>query len=480
MPARQRPTVAERFAAWADDPVLMVQELFGVEPDAWQRDVLEAFPRTNRIAMQACKGPGKTALLSWCVWNFLLTRKHPKIACTSISGANLSDNLWTELAKWQNVSPLLKQMFTWTKTRIFATDHPETWWASARAWSQSADPSKQEDTLAGLHADYLLFVLDEAGGIPNSVMAAAEAGLSTGIETKIMLAGNPTHLEGPLYDAATRDRSKWHLTEITGDPDDPKRSPRVSIDWAREQIEKWGKDNPWVLVNVFGKFPPSSINTLLSIEDVRTAMGRHLKSTDYNFAPKVIGVDVARQGDDSTVMFPRQGRAAFVPVQLRNATSTHVSGRLSQAEDKWGADATFVDATGGWGWGVIDCHRQLGRDPIPVEFSGKASSERYFNKRSEMWFAMAQWIKEGGALPDVPELVAELTVPTYTFKGDRLLLEPKEQIKERLGRSPDFADALALTFASPVAPKHEPPLSSLSLPSTSPHRAWDYDPLALV
>jgi hypothetical protein len=452
----------------------MVRQLFGVEPDEWQVDVLREFPSRNRIAMQACKGPGKTAVLAWLVLNFLLTRPHPKCAATSISGANLSDNLWTELAKWMNQSPLLKEMFVWTKTRIFAKDHPETWWISARAWSQSADSSQQEDTLAGLHADYLLFVIDEAGGVPNSVMAAAEAALSTGTETKILIAGNPTHLAGPLFDAATRDRSKWFVVEITGDPDDPKRSPRVSVQWAREQIEKWGKDNPWVLVNVFGKFPPSSLNTLLSIAEVTAAMERHLKIADYSFAAKVLGVDVARQGDDSTVIFPRQGRVAFPPVQMRNATGPQISGRLAQAEDRWGAHATFVDATGGWGWGVIDAHDQLGRSAIPVEFAGKPSDQQYFNKRTEMWFEMAQWIKQGGALPNVPELVAELTTPTYTFKGDKMLLEPKEQIKERLGRSPDFADALALTFAAPVLPRPE---QTLPTDPNAKQASWDYDPV---
>jgi hypothetical protein len=479
VPGAKRPfTLPERLRQWREDPVLMVRQLFGVEPDPWQLEVLREFPTRNRIAMQACKGPGKTAALAWCIWNFLLTRPHPKIAATSISANNLADNLWTELAKWQNTCPLLKEMFVWTKTRIFAKDHPETWWASARAWSQSADSTQQENTLAGLHADYLLFVLDESGGIPNSVMAAAEAGLSTGVETKILQAGNPTHLEGPLYDAATRDRHLWYVVEITGDPDDPKRSSRVSADWAREQIVKWGRENPWVLVNVFGKFPPSSINTLLTIDEVRAAMARHLAPDLYQPFPKVIGVDVARHGDDSTVLFPRQGRAAFQPVQMRNASTDQISGRLAQAEQKWGAEYSFVDATGGWGWGVIDFHRQLGRDPIPVEFSAKSSSDRFANKRTEMWFAMAQWIKEGGALPEVPELVAELSTPTYTFKGDRLLLEPKEQIKERLGRSPDFADALALTFAQPVT-KPEPLLARQS-PFRESSRSWDYDPLSVV
>lgn len=449
----EQASAIKRLRAWKDDPVLFVRECLGVEPDAWQAKELRAFPTCQRMAEKACKGPGKSALLAWLALNFLATRPHPKVAVMSINAANLADNLWSELAKWMQRSPYLRQTFTWTKTRITCNDHPETWWASARAWSQAADSQQQADTLAGLHADYVLVLMDEVGGYPDSVLVAAEAALSTGKECKIVMAGNPTHLSGPLYRASTVDRALWHVNEITGDPDDPNRSPRISIQWAREQIAKWGKDNPWVQVNVFGQFPPSSLNSLLGIEDVNRAMQRHYKITDYNFAAKIIGVDVARQGDDATVMFPRQGLVAFPPVMLRNADSQQISGRLAQAEDRFRADATFVDATGGWGWGAIDAHRQLGRDPQPVQFSGKPIKPSYFNKRTEMWMEMADWIKAGGALPNLPDLVAELTTPTYCFKGDKILLEDKEQIKERLGRSPDYADALALTFAASVMPR---------------------------
>ena len=170
---------AEQVRRWREQPASMVRELFGVTPDAWQEDVLAAFPLNQRIAMKACKGPGKTAVLSWLCWNFILTRPYPKIAATSISADNLADNLWTEMAMWQQKSPLLKKAFTWTKTRIFANDHPETWWMAARSWSKTADKSQQANTLAGLHADYIMFVLDESGGIPDAVMASAEAALSS-------------------------------------------------------------------------------------------------------------------------------------------------------------------------------------------------------------------------------------------------------------------------------------------------------------
>lgn len=444
--------MAVTLRRWREDPIAFVRENFGVEPDPFQLDVLANFPHKNRIAMKACKGPGKTAVEAWCIWNFLATRPHPKIAVTSITGDNLSDNMWPELAKWQNKSPFLKQAFEWTKTRIFAKAHPETWWCSARSWSRTADTSQQADTLAGLHADYLMFVLDESGGIPDSVMAAAEGGLSTGIETKILQGGNPTHLEGPLYRACTTERHLWHLVTITGDPDDPLRSPRISVQWAREQIEKYGRDNPWVLVNVFGQFPPSSINSLLGPDDLQKAAGRKIQPQDYNFAAKVLGVDVARFGDDRTVIFPRQGLCASDhPIILRNADTHEIAGQVARKFDDWQADHIFVDDTGGWGAGTIDALIRLGYPVTPVNSSAKAFNPRYMNKRAEMHFEGAEWVKKGGSLPDLTELVREATAATYFFNAGRLQVIEKDMIKKVIGCSPDLWDAFLLTFASPVA-----------------------------
>lgn len=438
----------QRIKRWREDPVSFVRECLGVTPDAWQAEKLRAFPKHNRLGIKSGKGPGKTALLAWCAWNFLATRSHPKVAATSITGDNLSDNLWPEMAKWQAKSIYLSNNFQWTKTRIVAKANPETWFMSARTWPRGADQNQQADTLAGLHADNLLFILDEVGGIPDAVMAAAEAGLATGGDTKILMAGNPTHLSGPLYRATTTERHLWHMTEITSDPKDPNRTPRVSVQWAQEQIDKYGADSPWVLVNVFGKFPPSSLNSLLGPDEVADAMKRHLKSTDYQYSQKRIGVDVARFGDDRTILAPRQGLVAFRMTEMRDARSNEIAARVMHAKAKWKSELELIDATGGYGAGVIDFMIQSGGAPLAIQFAGKADDSRYLNKRAEMWFRMAEWVKRGGVLPSDPELQKELTAPTYFFgPNGKFQLESKDQIKSRLGFSPDKADALALTFA---------------------------------
>lgn len=444
-----------RIRAWREDPVAFVQECLGATPDDWQAEVLRAFPRNQRIALKACKGPGKSTVLAWLIWNFLATRPHPKIACTSITGDNLRDGLWTELAKWQGRSELLRHAFDWTTTRIASKDHPETWFASARQWSKSADSSSQADTLAGLHADFLLFVMDEAGGIPDAVGAAAEAGLATGIETKLLIAGNPTMLAGPLYRASTSERRMWWVKEITGDPDDPGRAPRIDVRWAREQIEKYGRDNPWVLVNVFGQFPPAQANALLGVDDVTEAQRRTLDAVLYRGDASVLGVDVARFGDDRSVAVLRQGKRCF-PFQVwRGIDLMTLSGHVARLIDDLHPDATFVDQTG-IGAGVVDRLRQLGygRVVLGVDFGGKALDEkRFINRRAEMWWKMADWVKAGASLPPDPELVSELTAPTYNYDNapGKLQLDSKEDLKALGLPSPDLADALALTFAEPVA-----------------------------
>lgn len=471
----------------------MVREMFGVTPDPWQEDVLEAFPHHQRIAMKAAKGPGKTCLLAWLAWNFLLTRPHPKCAAVSNSGDNLRDNFWAEMAKWRGKSEFLKAAFEWTKTRIYAREAQETWFMSARTYPQSADATQQANTLAGLHADYILFILDESGGMPDAVMVTAEAALSSCVEGHIVQAGNPTHLTGPLYRAVTQDAGRWHVVEITGDPDDEKRSPRISLQWAREMIASWGIDHPYVLVNVFGRFPPSSFNALIGPDEVRAAMGRYYREYEIGNVARVLGVDVALYGDDQSVIAKRQGLQMWPFKKYRNITPSQGAAVVSREWTDWSADAAMVDGTGGFGSGWVDQLMNLGRTPFSVQFAGAAhASTRYANKRAEMYFEAVEWIKRGGALPPDDNLLKQLTATTFTYekRGDRFIIEPKDMVKAKLnGASPDEADAFILTFAEKVQPKGQVIHRAIAPTTYDPFADFDkmlqtgrrdspYDPLA--
>jgi len=473
----------ERIRRWRSDPVAFVRENFGVEPDAWQHDALalgggETDPR-RLICMKACTGPGKSAVLAWLGWHrlscFAARGEHPKGAALSITADNLKDNLWAELSKWQARSPFLMAAFTWTKEKIYANDHPETWFLSARSFAKDANAEAIGRALSGLHSQFPFILLDETGDMPVAVgKAAMQIFTGSPRDAAIIQAGNPTSTDGLLYESCNS--GAWRTITITADPDDPKRTPRVSVEHAREMIDTYGRDNPWVMATILGLFPPTGFRSLLGIEDVNAAMERHYVEQDYEFAAKVLGVDVAREGDDASVIFPRQGLVAFPPQVLRNVRTIDGAGQVARKEDDWGADAVFIDNTGGFGAGWIDQLANLGRSPIGVHFAAQASDPRYANKRAEMWFKMAEWVKNGGALPKIPALVAELTTPTYSFKGDRLMIEPKEEIKKRLGRSPDIADALALTFAHNVVPR---PRGLEALFADRPGKAiTDYDPFA--
>lgn len=474
---------AEAIRLWKREPWTFARQVLRVdELDDWQDETLHALVESpkQRFALKASKGPGKSALLAMIMWWFMVTRCDPKIVATSITGDNLADNLWTELAKWQQRSRFLQATFEWSSDRVVARQHRETWWMSARTWAKSATKDQLAQTLAGIHADSVLFVLDESGGIPREVMAAAEAGLANvdkaaGREALLVQAGNPNLLDGPLYDACTKDRHLWWVKEISGDPDDPKRAKRVSVDWAREMIAKYpgGRNHPIVMVDVLGQFPPGQSNALLGVEDVTKAATRGIPLRNYVDEVKILGVDVARFGDDTSEIILRQGNASLRSRTLRKLDTMHVAGEVSLCIEKHNPAAVFIDV-GGIGAGVVDRLLQLGFAVIPIDFGSSAIAETaYNNRRTEMWWKMAAWIRAGGCIVDDAELRADLVGPTYKFTDDnRVRLERKDEIKKRLGRSPDKGDALALTFAAPVA---HPGLHLGNQPAS--HRALiDYDP----
>ena len=201
-------------------------------------------------------------------------------------------------------------------------------------------------------------------------------------------------------------------------------------------------------------FSAESDDILIPIDLVSESAKRQYVERDIAYAPVIIGVDVARFGDDATVFFKRQGLVACEPVVIRKLDNMAVADRLVSFIAENRPDAVFVDS--GAGAGVIDRVRQLGCDVTEVAFGARALSEKYRNRRAEMWIEMAAWLRSGGMIPNHETLKADLSAPTYLFDASgKMMLESKEKIKERLGRSPDLADALALTFAAPVRKSNE-------------------------
>lgn len=222
-----------------------------------------------------------------------------------------------------------------------------------------------------------------------------------------------------------------------------------------EELARIEKDTP---ANIFRQeylcdFTSSRSDVLIPIDLVLKARKRLINEAELRFAPRIMGVDVARFGADRSVIFKRSGLQAFEPLIFKDMDNMSLAARVAAEIKNFSADSVFIDA--GAGSGVIDRLRQLGFGNVvqEVPFGSRPIKDgQYANKRAEMWGEMRDWLKAGGALPDKPsDLAGEMSLPTYDFDvAGKIRLESKEKIKERLGKSPDLADALALTFAAPV------------------------------
>ena len=228
-----------------------------------------------------------------------------------------------------------------------------------------------------------------------------------------------------------------------------------------EKIEKLKKEMSEVefAQEFMCDFAQAAENDLFSLELLDRAFERTLKEEEVpEDEPLIGGGDIARYGDDSTVLFRRKGYMAYAnPLKWKNLNTMEVADKFMDAlegpRDK--VDMLFCDV-GGLGAGVVDRVQQCGYYNISeVSFQGRAAEDkRYENMRAEMYFKLKEWLEKGGALPQVEGLREELHKVQYKFsKHGRLMLTPKEEIKDKLGRSPDMAYALAFTFARPVALK---------------------------
>lgn len=200
-------------------------------------------------------------------------------------------------------------------------------------------------------------------------------------------------------------------------------------------------------------FTASAFNILITIDIVNKSLEKAYMPAEVAGMAKIMGVDVARFGNDRCVITKRQGLVAYAPVVYKDIDNMAFAAHLMREMERWQPDAVFIDA--GRGEGVIDRCRQMGFSVTEVNFGGRSDyPERYTNKRVEMWDSIKEWLEQGGSIPDIPELKNELVTPEYSFDAaGRMKLESKESIKERMGKSPDIADSLALTFAFPVAPR---------------------------
>lgn len=447
-------------------------------PEPWQRELLtriglgvttvvdaiaEAYARGEDVeaspileATTSGHGIGKSALVSWLIDWGMSTVEDTKGVVTANTENQLKTKTWAELAKWHRLS-ITRELFKMTATARFSIDpdHEKTWRIDMVPWSE-----KNMEAFAGLHnqGKRILIIFDEASAIADPIWETTEGAL-TDKNTQIIWCcfGNPTKNSGRFRECFEGGKfaHRWNSRAVD--------SREVSIT-NKKQIADWiadyGEDHDFVRVRVRGMFPRTDATSFISLEVAREAALRPLP--EGNDMAVVLGVDVARFGNDSSVIYPRRGRDArtLQPKVYKGLTTIQLANRVYEEYVNHSAVAVFVDE-GGVGGGVVDQLNLMGVPVYGVQFGGSPDapdlsepSQKFLNKRAEIWNAVRKWLPSGCIPENIPglenSLVDELTAPTYTYsREDYLQLESKKDMRRRGVPSPDAADALACTFAYP-------------------------------
>jgi hypothetical protein len=431
-------------------------------PEQWQADLLghigDELARGVSpipVAVRSGHGVGKSSLMAMVRGWAMSTMADTRGIVTANTGAQLVTKTLPEFAKWHHLA-INRHWFDGSMAYRYALDdaHRETWRFDAVTWS-----AENPAAFAGLHnaGRRILLQFDEASEIPPVIWETAEGALTDANTEIVWLAfGNPTQTSGRFAECFGAGRNRWHTVEIDA------RSVRRT---NKALIEEWrlhyGEDSDFFRVRVKGQAPRAGSTQFIGHELVEQAGARIPLPSPHD--PLVFGVDVARFGDDQSVIYRRRGYdgRTWPPLSFRGLDTMQLAARVVAQAQEDRPDAIFVDE-GGVGAGVVDRLRQLGLGGVlGVNFgsspdtggllAGGAPAESYANKRAEMWGGLRSWLTRGGCIPPTRELRDDLTGVQYGFDRDgRIQLERKEDMKKRGLSSPDYGDALALTFSYPV------------------------------
>jgi hypothetical protein len=444
-------------------------------PDEWQVEALrrlgvaseraEVDPNAEafRLAIVSGHGVGKTAFNAWVVLWFISTRVNPQIVVTANTTSQLATKTWRELAKWHRMM-LHGDWFQWTATKFFLKASPETWAAHAVPWSK-----ERAEAFAGTHERHVLMLFDEASAIDDEIWEVAEGALTTP-GAMWVVTGNGTRSKGRFRECFGKFAHRWSRMHVDS---------RTAKKANRRQIEQWledyGEESDFFRVRVKGDFPEVGSTQFIG-QDIVDAAVRRWKEANRRkredaerrgvpfvplcaddvedpTEPLILGVDPARFGSNETVLYERRGWFGRVVLRKQGLTTEQVAAEVVRYVKEFSPDAVFIDETG-VGGGVVDACRGLGIEVIGVNPGESAlDKRRYYNRRIEMWDLMKGWLSKRGVLPEDGKLLEELTAPEYGYAGRHSLmqLESKTDMVNRGVASPDAADALAYTFAMPVA-----------------------------
>ena len=433
-------------------------------PRKWQREVLTTLRDhikqnngkidydTFRNAVASGRGIGKSALVSWLVHWMLSTRIGSTTIVSANSEAQLRSVTWAEITKWLAMA-INSHWFEIAATRImpakWITELVERdlkkgtryWAVEGRLWSE-----ENPDAYAGVHNwDGVMLIFDEASGIPDSIWSVSDGFFTENTPHRFHIAfSNPRRNTGYFYEAFNSKRAFWRTSNI-----DARDVEGTDKNLYQRIIDEYGADSYQANVEVYGQFPSEGDDQFIPVNLIDDAMKRPRQKDET--APIVIGVDPARFGSDATVIAVRQGRDIIDIKRLRGADTMEVVGHVIDAIEEYKPALTVIDE-GGLGAGVVDRLKEQRYKIRGVNFGSKAKNQiMWGNKRAEMWGAMRDWLKTGSVPADrflKSDMIGPKTKPDS--KGT-LFLESKKDMRSRGLASPDAADAIAVTFAFPVA-----------------------------
>ena len=476
----------EEIASYAYDPLGLVKAIFpwgegelaGSEgPRTWQAEELQAIadhlkdPAKRYMPYQSAVASGhdigKSALVAMIIKWALSCWPGARVIVTANTGNQLSSKTQPEVSKWFRCA-YDKEFWEVQATRISVRDeeYRATYRCDFETWSEN-----NTEAFAGLHnaGKLILVIFDEASAISRPIWEVTKGALTDENTVILWLVfGNPTLNEGPFFECFGSQSHRWRHRHI-----DSRTVEGTNKDLYRQWEQDEGEDSDFFRVRVRGVFPRQGDTQFISSESVYRA--RHYRAEGYEYLPKILACDVARFGDDQTVIGYRQGRKYVQLEKFRNRDTQFSSNRIIERIAEIKPSATVIDA-GGVGGGVVDYVKALGYDVIGFDGSGSAyDSVKYFNRRAEIWGKCKQWLDSGAQIPDDEELASDLTSPQFHYaQGKRahgaVVIEAKEMLKKRGFRSPDAGDTLALTFAVDVAP--ESAEDARRQPPRNPRGGW--------
>lgn len=444
-----------------DHPVAFFEDVLRMFPDEWQKAVLNDLVKYPKVSVRSGQGVGKTALEAGAIIWFLVCRPYSRVIATAPTMQQLYDVLWAEIAKWLNDS-LVKNLLKWTKTKVYMIGDDERWFATAKT-------ATKPENMQGFHEEHMLIVVDEASGVADPIMEAILGTLS-GDDNKLLMCGNPNRLEGVFYDSHNSDRDKFKVHKVSSM--DSTRTSKDNIDML---LKKYGADSDVARVRVFGEFPKGALDSLISMETVELACSSRIEESEITTSNVLhVGCDVARFGDDKTVITPRIATKVFPFAKYSKKSTMETAGNVILTCKEYMKKypnlkrcMIKIDDTG-VGGGVTDRLREVVSEErlpytiIPVNNGSAATDDYYANLGSQIWGEVRDLLEENFSnmmqgekkavieLPYDDEMIKQLSNrrKKITSSG-KIQLERKEEMKKRGVGSPDIADSITLALYEP-------------------------------